>query len=673
MPLLLGSLRGKFVLLMAMAYIVTIALTLLAFNSVSSSITRTLGVRFAEKQVLYEQARIRAPILKEIALSRKLSDSPVLQAWAQNESDATLKAQALQELESFRQYFQDGSFFFVIDSSRHYYYNDHQKQYSGNELRFTLDPQTPHDQWYFVSRTRNEPYSLNVDHDVALDVTKVWINTQIRTKDGRYLGMAGTGMDLSAFVREFIKNGHDGVTNILIDDSAAIQAHPNREYIDLNSQTKDAKVRFTLFNLLSVPQDRVALQTAITELQAAPEQVKTLFLTLDGHVQLVGLAYLPEMHWLNVTVMDLDKLIGGQIFSSLILVLVLALFVCLLIVTWILQTLVLKRLDPLDGAARQVAAGNYSARLTDKRNDEIGRLAVGFNRMAETIRDNTSLLEERVQQRTEELHSANLQLEQKNKQILDSIRYARMIQSAILPRYDLLSRYLAEHMVIWLPRDVVGGDFYFLQPYDDGCYIGVVDCTGHGIPGAFMSMTANAVIRQVLTGSRNKPLSDLLLSIDEQLRLTLQHSPDSVGLDYGLDIGLCRLSAAEVEYAGCGVDLYLSGAGEVQRLSSAHRGLGYKRRTRRDKPITTYRLPLTADSRCYLVSDGLLDQSGEPNGYGFGRQRFQQLLLQWQSLSLTEQQVKLMDELSRYQGDFPQRDDITVFGFAISPLSRGSV
>ena len=508
---------------------------------------------------------------------------------------------------------------------------------------------------------------------MALDVTKVWINTQIRTKDGRYLGMAGTGMDLTTFVHGFIKNGHDGVTNILVDDSAAIQAHPNREYIDLNSQTKDAKVRFTLFNLLSVPQDRVALQTAITELQAAPEQVKTLFLTLDGHVQLVGLAYLPEMHWLNVTVMDLDKLIGGQIFSSLILVLVLALFVCLLIVTWILQALVLKRLDPLDGAARQVAAGNYSARLTDKRNDEIGRLAVGFNRMAETIRDNTRLLEERVQQRTEELHSANLQLEQKNKQILDSIRYARMIQSAILPRYDLLSRYLAEHMVIWLPRDVVGGDFYFLQPDDDSCYIGVVDCTGHGIPGAFMSMTANAVIRQVLTGSRDKPLSDLLLSIDEQLWLTLQHSPDSVGLDYGLDIGLCRLSAAEVEYAGCGVDLYLSGAREVQRLSSAHRGLRYKRRTRRDKPITTYRLPLTADSRCYLVSDGLLDQSGEPNGYGFGRQRFQQLLLQWQSLSLTEQQVKLVEELARYQGDFPQRDDITVFGFAISPLSRGSV
>lgn len=101
--------------------------------------------------------------------------------------------------------------------------------------------------------------------------------------------------------------------------------------------------------------------------------------------------------------------------------------------------------------------------------------------------------------------------------------------------------------------------------------------------------------------------------------------------------------------------------------------MGYKRRTRRDKSITTYRLPLTADRRCYLVSDGLLDQSGEPDGYGFGRQRFQQLLLQWQSLSLTEQQAKLVEELTRYQGDFPQRDDITVFGFAISPLSRGSV
>ena len=87
MPLLLGSLRGKFVLLMAMAYIVTIVLTLLAFNSVSNSITRTLGVRFAEKQVLYEQARIRAPLLKEIALTRKFSESPMVQTWAQNQSN----------------------------------------------------------------------------------------------------------------------------------------------------------------------------------------------------------------------------------------------------------------------------------------------------------------------------------------------------------------------------------------------------------------------------------------------------------------------------------------------------------------------------------------------------------------------------------------------------------
>ena len=162
----------------------------------------------------------------------------------------------------------------------------------------------------------------------------------------------------------------------------------------------------------------------------------------------------------------------------------------------------MKRLDPLDGAASQVAAGNYSVRLTDKRNDEIGRLAVGFNRMAETIRDNTSLLEERVQQRTEELHSANLQLEQKNKQILDSIRYARMIQSAILPRYDLLSRYLAEHMVIWLPRDVVGGDFYYCRTDGQGCLLVVGDCTGHGVPGALMTMSAYAVLNHITSVQR---------------------------------------------------------------------------------------------------------------------------------------------------------------------------
>ncbi len=675
MPLLLGSLRGKFVLLAAIAYVVTVTLALTAFSSVSQNITIALGVRFAERQALYEKERIRAPILKEISLSRQLSDSPVLQSWAKDEANPVLKKQALQELESFRRYFQDGSFFYIIDQSGHYYYNDRSRQYLGHELRYTLDPNSANDKWYFVSRTRNEPYSLNVDYDFALNVTKIWINTQIRTASGQYLGMAGTGMDLTAFVQEFINNGQDGgMTNILIDEKAAIQAHTKREYIDLNSQTKSADSRFTLYNLLKRPEDHSALRQAMTELQSSPDKVKTLFLTLDGRSQLVGLAYLPEIHWFNVTVMDLNKLIGGELFSSLIAVLILALFICLVGVAWILQALVLQRLAKLDTAARQVAAGNYTTTLMDHNNDEIGRLASGFNHMSATIRRHTQHLEESVQRRTEELQNANRLLEQKNKQIFDSIRYARMIQTAILPRSDLLNQYLAEHMIIWLPRDVVGGDFYFLQPEGNGCYVGVVDCTGHGVPGAFMSMSANAVIRQVLSAGCDKSLPELLVQIDEQLRLTLQHSPDFDGLDYGLDIGLCRLAEDQLEYAGCGVDLYVHSDGEIKRVSASHRGLGYKRKARNDKPIEGYVLPLSIENRYYLVSDGLLDQSGEPDGYGFGRQRLQQLLQEWQSLPLAEQQLKLVEELSRYQGAYPQRDDITVFGFAISAsLLRGNV
>ena len=105
MPLLLGSLRGKFVFWMAAVFIIALLLAFAAFRGVSDSIIAALGDRFAEKQSLYDKSRIRSPVLKEIVLARKMADSAVLQAWAENENDLQLKVAALKELDSYREYF----------------------------------------------------------------------------------------------------------------------------------------------------------------------------------------------------------------------------------------------------------------------------------------------------------------------------------------------------------------------------------------------------------------------------------------------------------------------------------------------------------------------------------------------------------------------------------------
>lgn len=670
MGLLLGSLRGKFVLMMVLVFAGTAVLTVFSFGWVGNNLARSLGVRFAEKQVLFDQARIRAPILREIALARKLADSPVLQDWTRNEQDPTLTRRALAELESYRRFFQGGSYFFVVSDSLHYYYNDQSGQFKGKELRYTLDPEKRDDSWYFAVRNSQRPYELNVDMSPELNVTNVWINTLVHSSEGKLLGVAGTGLDLSGFIEQFIARGQTGVTNILINDDGAIQAHPERRYIDINSKAKQIGEHSLLFSLLSQETDRQLLKTAMERLKNQPEEVVTLFLKVEGREQLVGLAYLPEMQWYNVTVMNPEQIISTYSFLPIIGVLVVALVLSLAAVAWVLHRLVLGRIARLDVAARQVAAGNYGVNLSADANDEIGRLAAGFTHMAVTIHEHTQHLERRVAERTTALQEANVQLELRNRQILDSIRYAKLIQTAILPRPDLLARHLDEHLVIWLPRDVVGGDFYFLHPVGNACYLGVVDCTGHGIPGAFMSMTAHAVIRQTLAEARNQPLPAILGRIDATLRETLQHTPCADGLNYGMDIGLCRLEGSSMRYAGCGIDLFVCTDIGVEVVPATRRGLGYRQRGA-DKPILQRELTLEPGMRAYLVSDGLLDQAGGPDGFGFGRDRFIAFLDETRDLALVDQQSLLVDVLENYRGGRAQRDDITVFGFSVGTLQKG--
>jgi phosphoserine phosphatase RsbU/P len=674
MPLLLGSLRGKFVFWMAAVFTISLLLAFLAFHSVSNQITVALGDRFAEKQALYDRSRIRSPVLKEIALARKMADSAILQAWAKQEDDPQLKAAALQEMNSYRQFFFDGSVSLIVDRSGHYYYNNKKNDFAGQELRYTLNDSVPEDRWYFRERQREFPYTLLVSPDQHLSITKIWVDVPMRTSDGLLLGMVRAGIPLTNFIDDFIRNHEDGITNILIDGDGAIKAHPDAALIDMNSSNIHV-ARFTFFNLLNLQDDREEFQAALDALRMVPTQVQTLYLTIQGERKLVGIAYMPDLNWFNITVMDVDTLLGEQTFTPMFFVLAGALLVSLLAIAGVLQYFVLRRIAVLDSAARKVAAGRYDLQLPHRENDELGRLASGFNHMAATIRNNTEKLEQRVAERTAELQQANLQLAFKNQQIIDSIRYAKLIQTAILPRSDLLARYLSDHLVMWLPRDVVGGDFYFLHPaQDQGCFIGVVDCTGHGIPGAFMTMTAHAVIRQVLSELADVALSELLMQIDDRLRQTLQHTQDGDALDYGMDIALCRVNNRVLEYAGCGIDLCVVSEDKATVIKATHRGLGYRRHQRKVKPITVHQFALNNCPRFYLVSDGLLDQDGGEDGFGFGRERFLQQIEYWADMPLIQQQAPLVDLLEAYRGQRSQRDDITVFGFSVmndSPSGEG--
>ncbi len=331
-----------------------------------------------------------------------------------------------------------------------------------------------------------------------------------------------------------------------------------------------------------------------------------------------------------------------------------------------LNRIILRPLRRLTHLARAMARGDYGARIDSARADEIGVLAHSFNRMAETVQDHTQTLETRVQERTEALAATN-------RAIMDSINYAQLIQSSILPSDDSLSDGLRDHTVLWRPRDVVSGDFYLYRPTATGFVIAVADCTGHGVPGAFMTMTASAMLNNALDALGAEDPAAVLAAVDAKVRTTLNQDGEARTLaqrfDNGLDLALCHVVPAEgrLTYAGARIPLLIVGRDGVTELRADRDSLGYRRlSTAAQTPCFTNRsVTLDASQSVFIATDGLTDQNGGEFGRRFGKQRLRDLLTQDPDRPLDAIKATLEDDLDRFQAGRGQRDDITLLGFRV--------
>ena len=407
----LSSLRSRFTLIMLALFLATGAVTFWVINRVTGEIVEALADRFAVRQVLLDRERILAPIMTEVTLARQMAASPLLRSWARAEANPDLKRFALAELDSYRKLFRDGSWFFVIDASKHYYFNDRADSYRGRELTQALSPSNPADSWYFGVAKMPGRYQLNPDVNPVLGTTKVWINVPMRGEGGRLLAVVGGGIDISEFVKLLVQEQEPDLYAMLINSRGAIQAHPDSRLIDLNAENRGAELQNSLLTLLPNDSERQALKDTMAWLaEQGPHATKTLRLTLDGHARLVALAYLRDIGWYNLSVMDSTRLIGTRLAKPFLTLFAAAGLVLLGVLIWLLNRIVLKRIERLATGATALAGGNYEARVVDGGRDEIGTLTSAFNTMAGKIADSTANLEARVQERTAALSTANAEL-----------------------------------------------------------------------------------------------------------------------------------------------------------------------------------------------------------------------------------------------------------------------
>ncbi|MEW6514828.1 MAG: ATP-binding protein [Pseudomonadota bacterium] len=407
----LTSLRGRFTLIVLALFLATGIVALWVANRVTGEIVESLADRFAARQALLDRERILAPIMTEVTLARQMAASPLLRSWAQAENNPDLKRFALTELDSYRKLFRDGSWFFVIDASRHYYFNDRDDSYRGREMTQTLSAANPADSWYFGVAKMPGRYQLNPDVNQVLGTTKVWINVPVRGEGGKLLAVVGSGIDISEFVKLLVQEREPDIYSVLVNGSGAIQAHPDRRLIDLNAENRGTDMHHNLFTLLPNDSERQALRDALTWFaNQPPNATKTLRLTLDGQTRLVALAHMPDIGWYNLTVMDSSSLVGTRLSKPFITTFIVAGLLLLAVLIWLLDRMVLKRIERLADGAAALANGHYETRVIDHGRDEVGTLTTAFNTMAETVADSTAHLESRVAARTAELSAANAEL-----------------------------------------------------------------------------------------------------------------------------------------------------------------------------------------------------------------------------------------------------------------------
>jgi diguanylate cyclase (GGDEF)-like protein len=399
---LTGSLRNRVLLLTVGAFLAVAAPAVYAFTSIVDATVLRLGTLFAEKQILYDRHRGLAALTREVALAETLARSPIIREWAADEFHAAKRARGIEELEHYRQAFSDRSYFFVVGGSGNYYFNDREGSHAGDQLRYTLSPDNPRDGWYYKTAASETGCQLNVDNDDNLGVTKVWINCVVSGSRG-VLGILGTGIDLTTFIRTVVNTDQPGIDSMFVDRSGAVQANRDASKIDFHSLTKDTKNKKTVFQMVDREADRARLAAMMDDVRADGSTVAAEFMAIDGRQTLVGIGYLDSLGWYNVTLMDVAAIIDRRLFLPIGGLLVLIMAAVAGILTWLFRRSVLDRLARTEASIARVGEGDFSHRIDDSGSDEIARLARSVNRMAEAVHTNRDTLERAVRERTAQL------------------------------------------------------------------------------------------------------------------------------------------------------------------------------------------------------------------------------------------------------------------------------
>jgi len=278
------------------------------------------------------------------------------------------------------------------------------------------------------------------------------------------------------------------------------------------------------------------------------------------------------------------------------------------------------------------------------------------------------VLEEKVEERTVELKDANSKLSLAFQDIRDSINYAQKIQNAILPIDEEIQQALPQSFVFFKPRDVVSGDFYWFNKKNNLIYIAAVDCTGHGVPGAFMSMIGSSLLNEIINKNEAIDAASILKNLDIEVRKSLKQDRDSVESKDGMDLALTIINKQNnsIQYAGAKRSLIYVRNNEVFEIKADKQSIGGgSSHDETIKHFTNHQIEIRKGDSFYMFTDGYVDQFGGEKGKKFSSKRLKDTILSVQSLTMEKQGVELFKMFEDWRYGIEQVDDVLVIGFRL--------
>lgn len=252
----------------------------------------------------------------------------------------------------------------------------------------------------------------------------------------------------------------------------------------------------------------------------------------------------------------------------------------------------------------------------------------------------------------------------KNKNITSSIQYAKRIQEALLPSDDMFKKIFPDSFILFMPKDIVSGDFYWITEKNNKVFVSAVDCTGHGVPGAFMSLIGFKILENIIDDRGIEKPSEILNILSVGIENTFHKDEDDNLLKDGMDLSFCAidLEKKQLEYAGAFNPLYLIRDNKLIETRADCFSIGLKDKQGKINEYTNHSIPLKKNDMLYLFSDGYPDQFGGPKGKKFMYRRFRHLLLTIHKLPCKEQERFLHKSITEWKGNNNQVDDVLIIG-----------